>query len=235
MNLFAPSYRRPALIAPEFCEPRRPIVAAALSFHKGNASQAQTSTQTGAQDQGIVTQGSGNTSNTGTYAGGDMLSVLGDLTNTTQTAQNSGNTTAGGDQIASGASKIFGDALSSSLGGITIGSGGSYTVTDSGIVKQATDLLGNLLSDAAARDQAIIDRVVSSADQARADAGTLAQNAQAGLYQTVQTQQAKDAAVLEKLTALSDTKTNSDPKIVLYTLTALAVLGLGYAYLNRKK
>jgi hypothetical protein len=59
-------YRRRLLDPLDGCASVTCLVAVGLACHKGDASQAQTSTQTGAQTAGVVTQGNQNHSNTGT-------------------------------------------------------------------------------------------------------------------------------------------------------------------------
>ena len=184
------AYRRPTLTDAEGCPPRPAPAALALACHKGNASQAQTSTQTGAQDQGVVNQGSGNETNTGTK--------IEDIFSTTN-----------GQNVKTGANSVV-------------------NLSDQGAIKAATDLLNSVLSEASAGAQKTIEDVINQASQ-------ISSSAQDTLRGSLDATTKKDQAILAKLTELSDTKANADQKVMLYALAALAALGLGFVYLNRKK
>lgn len=149
----------------------------AIACHKGDAGQSQSSTQIGAQGQGVANQGSGNVSNTGTTVVGQGAVVL----NTTSPApQTAGNRPGGNSahQINSQGNKNnqsqtsggsptpsinTGTALTSTSS--LTGNGNTITVTDQGAVQTALNALQTALTGAQGNLTTALNATSSTATQ----------------------------------------------------------------------
>ena len=146
----------------EGCAPCPVLVSLGLVCHKGNADQQQTSTQNGAQTQGVANQGNGNVSSTGTNVvgpGAVVITTSGNAVPTTAgQASKGGNlskpVTNSGSGTATDTSSTASAAPAINTGTVTNNSssvsanGSTITVTDGGAVQDALSSLSNALSQA---------------------------------------------------------------------------------------
>jgi len=146
------SYRRPALMVGEAPQAFLAI-SAALTCHKGNASQAQSSIQNGAQDQGVTASGNNSTTKAATGSNAKIFDVT----------LPAGSTTSGGGSVLS----------NTESGGVSLnGQGNSVSYTDNGAVDSALKLVKDVTAAAADQQTEVFQKLSDLTEQKIQDAST---------------------------------------------------------------